>query len=178
MYIVNNLLQSGLHTSQPVLISNTISTVGRILCLDFFSMIQPKMQAESYPKSSGIPGALVADDKTLNFLVLLNNLNVASDYTHHLISTFVNASSDILQADRNAGMDINSDSAVPLDELFLFQTEPAIVRDTLKGIEAAPEGKARELTKDGIIVFLSKVFKPKLRPLRAGHSETWSTSSH
>ena len=96
MYIVNNLLQSGLHTSQRVLISNTISTVCRILCSDFFSMIQPKMQAESYPKSSsGIPGALVADDKTLNFLVLLNNLNVASAYNHHLIRTFVSPSSDI-----------------------------------------------------------------------------------
>ena len=48
-----------------------------------------------------------------------------------------------------------------LEELFPFQTELAIVSDALKGIEAAFEGKARELTNNGIMVFLSKVVKPK-----------------
>lgn len=48
-----------------------------------------------------------------------------------------------------------------MEELFPFQTELAIVSDALKGIEAAFEGKARELTNNGIMVFLSKVVKPK-----------------
>ena len=58
MYIVNNLLQPALHTTQRALASNKISTVGRVLRSDFVSMIQRKIQVESYPKScSGIPRA-------------------------------------------------------------------------------------------------------------------------
>jgi len=115
-------------------------------------MIQHKMQVESYPKSSsGIPGAPVTDDN------ILSNLDVASDYTHRLISTFVNASSVIIRTGSNPGMDASSDSAVPVEELFHFQTEPAIVRDTLKGIEAAFEGKAGELTNNRIMVFSAKL---------------------
>jgi len=126
------------------------------------------MQVESYPKSSsGIPEASVTDDKILNFLVLLSNLGVASDYTHRLISTFVNASSDIPWADGNSGMDASSGSAIPLEELFHFQTEPAIVRDALKVIEAAFEGKTMELTNNRTMVFLNKLVKPKPRLLLA-----------
>ena len=79
-----------------------------------------KMQVESYPKFSlGIPAAPVTSDKILIFLVLLKNIDVASDYTHRLISTCVSAS-DIPQANSNPGMDASSDSTVPLDELFPF----------------------------------------------------------
>jgi len=168
MYIVNNLLQRALRTSQRALVSNAISTVGRVLSSDFVGMIQRKMQVESYPKSSsGIPGAPVPDDKILGFLVLLNNLDVASDYTHRLISAFVNASSGIPRADNNLGMDASSDNAIPLEELFPFQTDATIVRDALKGMETAFEGKSGELINDGIMVFFNQVVKPKLRPLLA-----------
>ncbi|PWW74812.1 COG4-domain-containing protein [Tuber magnatum] len=168
MYIVNNLLQRALHTSQRALASSAISTVSRVLGSDFVGMIQRKMQVESYPKSSsGIPGAPVPDDKILGFLVLLNNLDVASDYTHRLTGTFANASSNIPGADGKPGMDAGSDKAVPLEELFPFQTDAAIVRDALKGMETAFEGKAGELINDGIMVFFNQVVKPKLRPLLA-----------
>ena len=60
-----------------------------------------------------------------------------------------------------------SNSAVPLEEPFHFQTEPAIVRDTLKGIEAAFKGGVGELTNNGIMVFLNKLVKPKLQSLLA-----------
>ena len=96
-------------------------------------MIQPKMQVESCPKSSGgTPRTLVTDDIILNFLVLLSNLGVASDYTRCLITTFVNTSSNIPRGDGNSGMDASSDRAIPSEALFHFQTEPAIVRDALK----------------------------------------------
>ncbi|RPB00043.1 COG4-domain-containing protein [Choiromyces venosus 120613-1] len=168
MYIVNNLLQRALHTSQRALVSNVISTVGRVLGSDFVGMIQRKMQVESYPKaSSGIPGAPVPDDKILGFLVLLNNLDVASDYTHRIISAFVNASSSIPGAGNNPGLDASGSTAIPLEELFPFQTDAAIVRDALKGMETTFEGKAGELTNDGIMVFFNQVVKPKLRPLLA-----------
>ncbi|CUS11512.1 unnamed protein product [Tuber aestivum] len=168
MYIVNNLLQRALHTSQRALVNNAISTIGRVLGSDFVGMIQRKMQVESYPKSpSGIPGAPVPDDKILGFLVLLNNLDVASDYTHRLIGTFANASLSVPGAESNPGMEANSDNAVPLEELFPFQTDAAIVRDALRGMETSFEGKAGELINDGIMVFFNQVVKLKLRPLLA-----------
>ncbi|CAZ84937.1 unnamed protein product [Tuber melanosporum] len=166
MYIVNNLLQRALHTSQRALVSNAISTVGRVLGSDFVGMIQRKMQVECYPKSSsGIPGAPVPDDKILGFLVLLNNLDVASDYTHRLIGTFANASSNIPGVDNNLRVDASNHTVAPLEELFPFQADAAIVRDALKGMETAFEGKAGELINDGIMVFFNQVVKPKLRPL-------------
>ena len=54
-----------------------------------------------------------------------------------------------------------------MEQIFPSQTKPGIVRDALAGIEAAFKGKAGELTDDRIMVFLSKVVKPKLRPLLA-----------
>ena len=61
-------------------------------------------------------------------------------------------------------MDTSSDSAETLEELFPFQTEAEIVGDALKGMETAFNGKAGELTNDGIMVFFNQVVKPKLRP--------------
>lgn len=166
MYIVNKLLQRALHTSQRLLVGNVISTVGRVLGSDFIGMIQRKMQVESYPKApSGVPGALVPDDKILSFLVLINNLDVASDYTHRIISGLVNASPAIPGADKSV-VDSNSGN-VPLEELFPFQDDAKVIRDALKGMEATFEGKAGELVNDGIMVFFNQVVKPKLRPLLA-----------
>jgi len=43
----------------------------------------------------------------------------------------------------------SSDSTVPSDELFPFQTNEEIVRDALKGMGTPFKGKAGELTKTG-----------------------------
>lgn len=66
-------------------------------------------------------------------------------------------------------MDAGSDSGIPLEQGFHFQTEPAIICDTLKVVEAAFEGKTMELRKIGIIVFLNEVIKlkPQLLPAEA-----------
>lgn len=112
------------------------------------------MQVESYPKaSSGAPGALPPDEKVVSFLVLINNLDVASEYNSRIIGGFLGAAT----ADGSGG--------VPLGELFPFEDDARVVRDALKGMEATFEGKAGELINDGIMVFFNQVVKPKLRPL-------------
>ncbi|PUU80220.1 hypothetical protein B9Z19DRAFT_1107177 [Tuber borchii] len=73
----------------------------------------------------------------------------------------------VIRADSIPGMDVSSDCPIPLEESFDFQTDPAMVRGALKRIEAAFEGIARELTNNGIMVFLNKVVKPKPRALLA-----------
>lgn len=114
------------------------------------------MQVESYPKaSSGIPGAVPPDDKIISFLVLINNLDIAIEYTNRIITSFTSASAALP----------DSTSGVALEELFPFENDAKLVRDALKGMEATFEGKAGELINDGIMVFFNQVVKPKLRPL-------------
>lgn len=121
---------------------------------DFVGMIQRKMQVESYPKAaSNAPGALPPDEKIVSFLVLINNLDIASEYNSRIISGFLG----VATADGSGG--------VALEELFPFADDAHVVRDALKGMETMFEGKAGELISDGIMVFFNQVVKPKLRPL-------------
>lgn len=112
------------------------------------------MQVESYPKAaSGAPGALPPDEKIVSFLVLINNLDIASEYNSRIIDGFLGATT----ADGSGG--------VALEELFSFGDDARVVRGALKGMETAFDGKAGELINDGIMVFFNQVVKPKLRPL-------------
>lgn len=52
MYMVNQVLQRSLATSQASVVVSVISSIGRILGGDFIGMTQRKMRDESYPKVS------------------------------------------------------------------------------------------------------------------------------
>lgn len=99
------------------------------------------MQTESYPKSAS------TDDKTTAFLVLLNNLDIASEYTARIIAGFTGT------------------EGVPLEDMLPFEDDAKVVRDALKGMEITFDGKAGELVNDGVMVFFNQVVKPRLRPL-------------
>lgn len=155
MYIIKTHLQRTIHTSLRALVTAVISTIGRVLGSDFVGMIQRKMQVESYPKAtSGAPGALPPDEKIVSFLILINNLDVASEYNSRIISGFLGTTA----SDSSAG-------GIALEEQFPFADDARAVRDALKGMEATFESKAGELINDGIMVFFNQVVKPKLRPL-------------
>jgi hypothetical protein len=117
-------------------------------------MIQRKMRDESYPRStSGVPGAPPPDERVISFLVLINNLDTASDYTHRIIDSFIATSG-------NTGMQ-------DLRDLFPFAQEAENVREALKNMETSFEAKSGELINDGIMVVFNQVVKPRLRPLLA-----------
>ncbi|KAF8245857.1 COG4-domain-containing protein, partial [Wilcoxina mikolae CBS 423.85] len=154
MYIVNKLLQRAVETSQHTLVTSVVSTVGRVLTSDFVGMIQRKMRDESYPRStSGVTGAPPPDEKVVSFLILINNLDTASDYIHRIINSFIIASG-------NTGMQ-------DLRDLFPFAQEADNVREALKNMEISFEAKSGELINDGIMVVFNQVVKPRLRPLLA-----------
>ena len=144
MYIVNKLLQRSIETSQCALVTSVISTVGRVLGSDFVGMIQRKMRDESYPRSSSA-NTPPPDGKVLSFLVLINNLDTASEYLHRIIDGF--------------GEDLR--------ELFPFGNEADSVREALRNMEGSFEAKTGELISDGIMVVFNQVVKPRLRPLLA-----------
>jgi hypothetical protein len=146
MYIVSKLLQRALETSQRELVTSVIATVSRVLGSDFVGMIQRKMRDESYPRSSS-SSTPPPDEKVLQFLVLINNLDTAAEYLHRII----------------AGLDLR--------DLFPFEDDAARVEDALKNLGSSFDAKTAELVGDGVSVVFNLVVKPRLRPLLA---ESWS----
>ncbi|KAH0610841.1 uncharacterized protein H6S33_011268 [Morchella sextelata] len=155
MYIVQTLLQRTLNTSQRGLVTTAISTIGRVLSGDFIGMIQRKMQTESYPKGA-TASSPPPDAKVISFLVLINNLDIATEYNTRIITSFATATSAPVPG---------TIGNVALEEIFPFQNDAAAVRDALRGMEGSFEAKAGELVADGITVFFNQVVKPRLRPL-------------
>jgi len=158
MYVVNNVLQRALATSQRAVVSSVVPTIARVLGSDFVGMIQRKMRDESYPKGA-VQGALPPEDKIIAFLVLLNNLDVATDYTKRIVQSRIDSSSS---------EPMSGDSpSTPLTDLFPFDHDAVFVTNALRGLENSFQGKTFELIGDGINVVFGNVIKPRLRPILA-----------
>ncbi|KAI9761667.1 MAG: High affinity Ca2+/Mn2+ P-type ATPase-like protein [Chaenotheca gracillima] len=162
MYIVNQVLQRSLATSQRGVVSGVVPTLGRVLSSDFIGMIQRKMRDESYPKAA-IQGAPPPEDKVVAFCLLLNNLDVATDYIKRIISS---------QLDRERSADEeanpgNSSGNASLTDLFPFNHDSAFVANLLNSMLQTFTSKTGELLSDGIHVTFDRVVKPRLRPILA-----------
>ncbi|KAK4556184.1 Golgi transport complex subunit 4 [Recurvomyces mirabilis] len=149
MYIVNQVLQRTLSTGQRSIIGSVVPSVGRVLGSDFFGMVQRRMRDESYPKAA-IQGALPPETVIIQFLVLINNLDIATEYVKRIIRTCLN-----LQQDGTNG----------LTDTFPFGNEAAAVERTLRNMEAGFEIKTSELINEAIEVMLKQVMRPRLRPV-------------
>ncbi|KAH7410049.1 hypothetical protein DE146DRAFT_674836 [Phaeosphaeria sp. MPI-PUGE-AT-0046c] len=156
MYIVNQVLQRTLATSQRAIIASVEPTITRVLGGDFIGMIQRKMRDESYPKPV-IQGGLPPEDKVIAFLVLINNLDVSNDYIKRIIEQQLNKRSQV------EGEETKS----PLQELFPFGHDAVFVEGRLKAMQNAFTSKSSELINDGITVLFSNVLKPRIRPILA-----------
>lgn len=156
MYIVNQVLQRTLATSQRAVVSSVVPAVSHILGSEFIGMIQRKMRDESYPKPV-IQGGLPPEDKVIAFLVLINNLDIANDYVKRIVQQQLGSQA------QNGGEDIKS----PLHDLFPFGHDATFVENTLKSMEKAFATKSGDLLNDGITVLFSNVLKPRIRPILA-----------
>lgn len=157
MYVVNQILQRSISTAQRAVVSSVIPDIGRVLSGDFVGMIQSKMRHESYPKAA-IQGALPPEDKTIQFLVLLNNLDIATDYFKRIVSTYLRspASSD----GANGGQTENT-----MADLFPFGNDAQIVENLIRNMEHSFLSKTSELIKDGINALYNQIVKPRMRPI-------------
>lgn len=157
MYIVNQLIQRTLGTSQRSVVGSVIPAVGRVLSGDFFGMIQRKMRDESYPKAA-IQGALPSESVIISFLVLVNNLDISTDYLRRIVHT-------------NLGVQANpegpsSDPSQPtIRGLFPFGHDAVFVENALTSMLAAFESKTSALITEAIEVMLKQVMRPRLRPV-------------
>jgi hypothetical protein len=155
MYIVNQVLQRTLSTSQRPVVASVLPAISRVLGSDFFGMIQRKMRDESYPKAA-IQGALPPENLIVSFLVLLNNLDMATEYVRRIVRTCL--------GQQSATAKQNLDRS-PLADAFPFGNESVFVEKTLKNIESSFEAKTSELITEAIEVMLKQVMRPRLRPV-------------
>jgi hypothetical protein len=156
MYIVNQVLQRSLATSQRAVVSSVVPTVSSILGSDFITMIQRKMRDESYPKPV-IQGGLPPEDKVIAFLLLCNNLDIANDYIKRIVHQQLGSQSQ----------DGAEAAPSPLHDLFPFGHDATFVENTLKSMEKAFASKSGDLLNDGITVLFQKVLQPRIRPVLA-----------
>ncbi|KAL5118450.1 Golgi transport complex subunit 4 [Pleosporales sp. CAS-2024a] len=156
MYIVNQVLQRTLATSQRAIIANVEPTIAHILGNDFIGMIQRKMRDDCYPKPV-MQGGLPPESKVIAFLVLTNNLDVSNDYIKRIVEQQVNK--------RPQSDDQNAKSS--LQELFPFGHDAVFVEGRLKALQNGFVSKSTELINDGITVLFSEVLKPRIRPILA-----------
>jgi len=161
MYIVNQVVDRSLATSQKAVISIMIPTIARVLGSDFIGMIQRKMRDESYPKAA-VQGALPSEHVILAFFVLINNLDVAMDYIRRIVHSRVGHSST--QAIQYGSKDSPTTS---IASLFPFELDAVFVVTTLRSLQSSFEVKTAELINDGIFVVFKNVVKPRLRPMLA-----------
>lgn len=157
MYIVNQVLQRTLATSQRSVVASVIPAIGRVLGSDFFGMIQRKMRDESYPKAA-IQGALPPESVIISFLVLINNLDVSTDYLRRVVQTNMGTPSVNPQNSQAPGRPT-------ILELFPFGHDAVFVENTLKSMLHSFEAKTTELISEAIEVMLKQVMRPRLRPV-------------
>lgn len=161
MYIVNQVVERSLATSNRMVISSAIPSVARVLGSDFIGMIQRKMRDESYPKPA-VPGGLPTEQTIISFLVLINNLDVATDYVKRIVQSRVE---EPLRAASANGSETSSSTS--LATMFPFNHDAVFVSTTLKALQQSFESKTAELIGDGIHVVFKNVIKPRLRPILA-----------
>lgn len=155
MYIVNQVLQRTLATSQRSVVASVMPSVSRVLTGDFFGMIQRKMRDESYPKAA-IQGALPPESIIISFLVLINNLDISTDYLRRIVN------SNLGKLDPN---NQGQQQHATIPDLFPFAHDAVFVETTLTSILTTFSSKTSDLITEAVEVVLKQVMRPRLRPV-------------
>ena len=147
MYIVSQVLQRTLSTGQKAVVGSVLPSIGRVLGSDFFGMVQRRMRDECYPKAA-IQGALPPEAIIVSFLVLMNNLDVATDYVKRIVAGVFGPAGE-------------ADNA--LADKFPFGNESVFVQKALRNLESGFEAKTNILIDEAVEVMLKQVMRPRLR---------------
>lgn len=158
MYILNQTLEKIFSTSQRAVVATVIPTISRILSSDFIGMIQRKMRDESYPKAA-IQGALPPENIIISFLVLINNLDIATEYTQRIVQTYVGSVTGMGRTEETVTNKVF--------DRFPFEDDASTICNVVRVLESSFIGKANELIGDGVFVAFKNIIKPRLRSLLA-----------
>ncbi|KAK8056151.1 hypothetical protein PG993_001378 [Apiospora rasikravindrae] len=156
MYIVSTVIQKSISTSQRDVVGHVIPTIGRVLGSDFIGMVQRRMRDESYPKPV-IQGGFPPEDKIVSFIILINTLDVATEYLSRIITQCLGTSEE------GTGPAQSS----PIANSFPFEHDATFVTSALTTLNSSFSTKANELLSDGLQVLLNMVVKQRLRPINS-----------
>lgn len=159
MYILNQVIERSLLTSQREVVSNVIPSIFRVLGSDFIGMIQRKMRDECYPRAVS-QGSLPPEQITISFLVLVNGLDVAAEYIKRIIQPRIEESPGAMLVNIE-----NSPSSTSLSKLYPFNDDAEIITNLLRTSLQSFENKTFELIGDSIHVIMKNIIKPRLRPV-------------
>lgn len=155
VFIVNEVIQKSLSTSQRDVISSVTPTIGRVLGSDFVGMIQRKMRDESYPKPL-VQGGFPPEDKIICFIVLINSLDMANEYLGRIIQT-------------NLGVSPEQPNNIPRSSLirdaFPNDRDATLVATSLSNLLTSFIAKTTELLNEGLRVLFQNVVRLRLRPV-------------
>ena len=163
MYIVNQVLQRALATSQRDVVASVLPTIARVLGADFVGMIQRKMRDEVYPKPA-IQGGMPSEQTIVAFLVQLNNLDVAADYIRRIVGGKLESVGSFAVDSDSLPVPSTSGS---LGNAFPFNEDAGFVVSALRSLQSSFEAQTAELIAEGVLVVFRNVAKPRLRPLLA-----------
>lgn len=137
----------------------------RILSADFIGMIQRKMSDECYPKAA-TPGSLPPEDKIVAFLILTNNLDIASNYVDRIVGRLMSSRDDVSQQTTTKPSDTTQHSKPsPLADMFPFANESLIVSEALISFKTSFGAKSTDLLYDSINVAFHYIIRPRIRPI-------------
>ncbi|KAI2623587.1 COG4-domain-containing protein [Hypomontagnella submonticulosa] len=155
MYIVSAMIHKAMSTAQRDVVASVIPDVGRVLGSDFIGMVQRRMRDESYPQPV-VQGGLPPENKIIQFIVLINSLDVAKDYLARIITTQIGTSSD----QSNGASHPN-----PLTISFPFEHDVTFVTSALNTLNSTFAIKTSELISDALKVLFANVIKQRLKPV-------------
>ncbi|EQL01192.1 calcium-transporting ATPase type 2C member 1 [Ophiocordyceps sinensis CO18] len=156
MYIVDTVVQRSLSTWQRDVIASVVPTVGRVLGSDFVGMMQRKMRDESYPKPV-IQGGFPPEDKIIQFMVLINSLDMANEYLSRIMAGRISV--------EELGQSRRVTLQGALKNSFPFERDVNFVANALHTLETTFVTKSSELLNEGIQVLFNQVVKLRLRPV-------------
>lgn len=155
IFIVNEVIQKSLSTSQRDVISSVTPTISRVLSSDFVGMIQRKMRDESYPKAL-VQGGFPPEDKVVSFIVLINSLDMANEYLGRIIQTNLGVTPD-------QPSNISPSSAIR--DAFPNDRDATLVATSFSNLLTSFVMKTTELLNEGLRVLFQNVVRLRLRPV-------------
>jgi hypothetical protein len=105
------------------------------------------MRDESYPKAA-IQGALPPESLIISFLVLINNLDVSTDYVQRIVDTC-----------------LGENTSTSLSDSFPFGNESIQVSKSLQTLSQSFSAKTSDLITEALEVLQKQVMRPRLRPV-------------
>lgn len=160
MYIVNTVIQKSISTSQRDIIASVVPNIGRVLSGDFVGMMQRKMRDEAYPKAV-VQGGFPPEDKIIQFIVLINSLDMANEYLTRIIDSRLGPPTE-------AGPNGTTTAQTSLlKQSFPFERDVTFVANALSTLQQSFVAKSSELLNEGIQLLFERVVKPRLRPVLA-----------